>query len=300
MSSNGDRQAITLDEATDDEDNGQSEQEVYEEKIEEIQEAAEERHEHLEGMPNPAAEIDGPEAPDDVRDIEGENISVSTPDWLSEEEVGTTPSPPGNRTPPGSPSFGDINLGELESILSQIEGSVGNVGLDDVGDIGFDDANINIDDILSGIDLSQVSPGEAAIIRLLSAMLQLHANEFQVLKIMSRLQLATSVGISDMLSAVSPVSDITVSGSNVISTASAVEPVVPQSDTENIPTKLLFLKADARNTDAIAIGDDQISPSAGYILKRGDDIMIEADLRGEEFYMSSSQANQTIHILGMI
>lgn len=297
MSSNQDRQAVTLEEAQSDDN---SDPESYEEAIREKQEETEEEEEHLVGMPNFAQETEGPEPSEDIKDLaDTATISISTPDWLSEAQASASP-PPSTRRPPGTPNLSNFNLAELQSLLGQVGQTVGDVNLDNLNNIGFQDSNIDIDNLLSGINLDEITPGEGALIRLLSAMLQLQTNQFQLLNILTRLQLATSVGIADLIDVVSPVSDITISGTNTISIADNPEPVVPQSDEEDIPTKLLVLKADSRNTDTIAIGDDEVSPNAGYILERGDTLMLETDLRGEELYMSSAEADQAVHILGMI
>lgn len=289
--------AVTLEEATDDDEDTP---EQYKEKIRDIQTKTEEELEHIEGMPNPASESSGPDAPDDIRDITGEGISVTSPDWLSQGGQTIQSPAPTQRRPRNTSSLGEINLGELQDLLDQIDSPDGSIDPANLGQIGLDDASIDIDNLLSGIDLSEISSGDAGMIRLLSTIVQFQNNQFQVLEAMARLQLATAVGIADLIDVESPVSDITVSGSNVISDANTVEPVVPQSDQQSIPTKVLLLKADSRNTREIAIGDDQVDPTSGYIFQRGDKELLEIDLRGEELYMSSTEADQILHILGMV
>lgn len=297
MSSNEDRQAVTLEEAQSDDN---SDPESHEEAIREKQEETEEEEEHLVGMPNFAQETEGPEPKEDIRDAaDTDTVSISSPDWLSKTDRRRSPSPDQRRSP-GTPNLGSIDLGQLGEMLNQSSVSVGDIDPDNLDNVSFGDADIDIDSLLSGINLDNVSPGEGALIRLLSALLQFQTNQFQVMNVLTRLQLATSVGIADLIDIESPLSNITVSGSNTISDANSPEPVVPDSDQGNISTNTLFIKADEKNTDPIFIGDDEVDPSSGYVLRRGEDEMIETDLRGEELYMASSQSGQIIHILGMI
>lgn len=99
---------------------------------------------------------------------------------------------------------------------------------------------------------------------------------------------------------VEPFSTITVSGTNSIDDADTVQPVIPESDNISVPTRALFIKSDDDNTAEIAVGDDNIDPDDGFILQRGQFIFVEMDLRETVLYMSSSEAGQTVEILGLV
>lgn len=109
--------------------------------------------------------------------------------------------------------------------------------------------------------------------------------------------LLTLLDISDFLK---PLNNITVTGTNIISNADNVQPVVPNSDQVDIPTREMYIKANKNNNDDIAFGDRQSDPQSGFLLGPGESITLPVDLRGETLYMSSETAGQEIELLGML
>jgi len=103
----------------------------------------------------------------------------------------------------------------------------------------------------------------------------------------------------DTLSAVEPFSQIVVSGLNTIENENEVAPVVPESDTVEIPSRTVFIKASPKNDGVIALGDDEVSPQDGWILRKGEYIVIDDDLGAEEIYMSGNEAGDSVELLGV-
>jgi len=126
------------------------------------------------------------------------------------------------------------------------------------------------------------------------------ADEAELLEIIARVNVANFITNLDIADYLSPLSDITVSGTNAISSANQPEPVVPNSDSVDIPTRKIFIKANTNNKKPIAFGDDQSDPDSGFILGPGESIVVGLDLRGEPIYMSSERSGQEIEVLGML
>lgn len=104
----------------------------------------------------------------------------------------------------------------------------------------------------------------------------------------------------DILSAVEPLSNITVSGRNAIEQAGVPQPVVPQSDNTLIFTKTLYIRSSVSNNQDIAFGDDEVSPQNGFVLKPGEYINYPIDLRNGVLYMASQEDGATVQILGAV
>lgn len=121
-----------------------------------------------------------------------------------------------------------------------------------------------------------------------------------LLEVVARVSIAQLATLFDIADAVQPFQNITVSGVNAIDEANTTEPVVPQSDDEQIPTRTLFMRANEDNTDKIYIGDDEVAPQSGLVLGPGEFYAIESDLRAEEFYMASETAGQSVQLLGLV
>lgn len=121
-----------------------------------------------------------------------------------------------------------------------------------------------------------------------------------LLEVIARVNIAQLSAMFDIADAVEPLTSITVSGVNAIDNADAEEPVVPESDDEEIPTRTLFMRASEDNTDKIYIGDDKVEPDSGLVLGPGEFYVAETDLRAEELYMASGTAGVTIQLLGMV
>lgn len=121
-----------------------------------------------------------------------------------------------------------------------------------------------------------------------------------LLEVMARVNIAQLATLFDIADAVEPFTTVTVSGTNAIDNADVEQPVVPQSDTSDIPTRTLFIRASPDNNRLIYFGDDEVQPNSGFALAAGEFIVLETDLRGEELWMASEQAGGTVQLLGMV
>lgn len=123
-------------------------------------------------------------------------------------------------------------------------------------------------------------------------------NQIEILGAIGRILLASFATLVDISNNVAPASRITISGINALDNANAAQPVVPESDNELIPTRWLYIKADSDNDEDIAIGDDDVAPTSGFILTPGEAIYLEVDIREEEYYMASEEAGEQVNLLG--
>ena len=93
---------------------------------------------------------------------------------------------------------------------------------------------------------------------------------------------------------------VTVSGVNDIQNPNNPEVVVPESDESNIPTRELMIKSSRNNNEKIWFGDSDVSPNSGFSLSPGEGTSLEVDLREQQLYMSSPEADQVIELLGVV
>lgn len=114
----------------------------------------------------------------------------------------------------------------------------------------------------------------------------------------SQVQINQLQALFDILSSVEPITGITVSGRNVINDPGSPQPVVPESDSTDIPTRHLLVQSAASNNEDIAFGDDEVDPQNGFILTPGNNIMVPVDLRATELYMASEEKGAEVGILG--
>lgn len=121
-----------------------------------------------------------------------------------------------------------------------------------------------------------------------------------LLEVMARVNIAQLATMMDIADNIEPFSTITVSGTNAIDNANTEQPVVPQSDTEAIPTRTLFIRASPRNNKPIYFGDDEVQPNSGFVLRAGEFIIWETDLRGEELWMASESDGQIVQLMGAV
>lgn len=104
----------------------------------------------------------------------------------------------------------------------------------------------------------------------------------------------------NILSAVEPVSNITVSGRNSIDSPGQPQVAIPESDNTDIPTRKLLVRSSIDNNEAIAFGDDEVDPDNGFLLQPGEDIVVPMDLRETELYMASDEDGATVELLGVV
>jgi hypothetical protein len=120
-----------------------------------------------------------------------------------------------------------------------------------------------------------------------------------LLEVQARAMVSMLSALFDIADAVEPVSTITVSGTNAISVPYNPEPVIPESDTQMVPTRTIFVRANRDNDEPIAFGDDGVAPQSGFVLESGESITIDLDLREAQLWMSSEERGQQVHLLGM-
>lgn len=156
------------------------------------------------------------------------------------------------------------------------------------------DVNVSQPDVVANFE------GAEDQLDFLESIAQSNISIMQTLSVLADTQvemLQTTFDISDFLA---PFSNITVSGTNDIEDADTAEPVVPQSDTTSIPTRVLFVKAAENNQDPIAIGDDETEPTNGWVLEKNEHLVLNINLTEEILYMASGQSGQTVELLGFV
>lgn len=153
------------------------------------------------------------------------------------------------------------------------------------------------DEILSELnDIDYTQLGQTESMRLMAQSNALIATQMRAL-----IETFTSslVFLDDIATAVEPAAGITVSGSNDTSDPGVPEPVIPQSDSNTIPTRNLFIRASDTNSENIYFGDDAVSPSDGFMLRPGESHSISLDFRDSVLYMASSEEGQEIQLMGV-
>lgn len=181
-----------------------------------------------------------------------------------------------------------INVGTRDEVPEQDESVVVNIGNQRAQLAGDLESLINRD--LSGI-------GRLGILQTIAQSLvtineQLTIQNETLLNILANEQIISR--------SVEPFNAITVSGTNAIDNADAPQEVVPESETTDIPTRALFIKASSDNQAKIAFGDDNIEPTDGFILEKGQFIFLEMDLRETTLYMASQSSGPVVEILGVV
>jgi len=213
-----------------------------------------------------------------LQDLEGRFEDVGSfletlPDGINVGGVNVpTPREPGA----DDPLLGGIDLGDidnLDEVLNEIASDITQLSVD-LGDLGQ-------------TGLLEV---QARALRAL-ALLTLQQSQISIQSLQAQF---------DILSAVEPISAITVSGRNAIEDAGVPQPVVPQSDNTRIATKRIYIRNSQDNNNPIAFGDDEINPDNGFILNPGESLDYPIDLRNGVLYMASSEEGAEVELLGAI
>jgi len=128
------------------------------------------------------------------------------------------------------------------------------------------------------------------------------ANQTQLLRAMTELTQVMSnaqVAMLDRLNTIAqftrPEEVVTVSGANVNTEADTPTEVISQS----VDTRKIYLRASPNNIDDIYLGDDQVEPQKGWVLRPGETLMIRLNFVQQSLYMASETENQVIQILGV-
>lgn len=122
----------------------------------------------------------------------------------------------------------------------------------------------------------------------------------QLMSVGMSTQVSKLEALLSIATAVEPGRLITVTGRNVIEQADTPEPVIPQSNNTDVPTRTVWIRADPQNQNNIAFGDDEIDPEDGFYLTPGESIVWELDFREDQLYMASEESGDAVRILGMI
>lgn len=175
-----------------------------------------------------------------------------------------------------------------------VDSIVSNIRLSIEEDLGIDNLGESIRG-LNEIDLSQAEP-EIEVMRIIAESARINATVNA-----ARLQNDITVVslLNEMLSAVEPAFGIATYGLNEID-QDAPQPVVPRSDEVDIPTKNVVVRAMPDNQDPIYIGDDQVEPEAGFILRPGEWRKFHIDIRDQELFMAAEQTQNRVSIIGLI
>lgn len=113
-----------------------------------------------------------------------------------------------------------------------------------------------------------------------------------------RTQIEQQAALLTILENVSPASTITVSGIVNIEEPETPQPVVPDSDDKEIPTRQLIVKAHPNNSDPIYFGDSEVEPEAGFILERGEVQTIDLSLKKNALYMAAEDTGNSVSVIG--
>lgn len=97
-----------------------------------------------------------------------------------------------------------------------------------------------------------------------------------------------------------PSINITISGTSVIETPNASQPVIPDSDDQNYDVTTLYIRSYPSNTEPIYFGDDGVVPESGFVLERGESIKVDMDFNDTEIYMASEEEGAQVGIMGVI
>lgn len=259
----------------------------YDDAVKDRQRKTEEEDEHKEGLPNHAPESGSKFEGEEIEKLAEQfgSIMVNPPGYLSKagvQEQREQSRRPTQTSPTGeSIEITAADLGLENVLLGGLAGELGDLSFGELGSLG-------------DIDFDQLNTRD-----LLQIQVQTLVEMLSVTRLNARSTVASLSALYDIADAVEPFKRITVSGSNDIELAESPEPVVPESDDANIPTRRLFIKADSDNQTQMAFGDDEITPENGFILNPGESIVWPSDIRGDELYMTASKPGQTVHILGV-
>lgn len=213
-----------------------------------------------------------------------ETIVQDTPDNIFGVDQGSGPAGGlgGEVFPPGG---GGGQLGDIEGILRGINREAGDVNVD------FPDINVpagDAEELLNTIASIMIRS-----VQVQTVMLSIMRAEAQLLG-------RANQNLDSIDFNLRPYSAITVSGTNSIEEADSPELVVPDSEDTEVPTRTLFVRASTSNKADIFIGDDEVAPSSGYRLGKGEGERIDVNLVDEQLYMASRNAGQSVELLGVI
>lgn len=116
-----------------------------------------------------------------------------------------------------------------------------------------------------------------------------------LLQVLIETQITSLERINTMTQFVSPATTITVSGADVTTEEDVATKVIQES----VPTRKIFLRASPTNTSDIYLGDGQVEPQKGWVLRAGETLMIPMDYRNQDLYMASEETGQVIQLMGV-
>lgn len=121
-----------------------------------------------------------------------------------------------------------------------------------------------------------------------------------LLRIIASAVIAQTRSIFNIEDFLRPFTQITVSGTNAIDNAGTNQPVIPESDDIDIPTRTIFVRASKDNDAPIYIGDENVSGDDGLSLYKGEGQIINVNVGQVVPYMVSPEAGQVVEVLGVI
>lgn len=166
----------------------------------------------------------------------------------------------------------------------------------------------NLQDILEFTDLpSEVAVNDLGVEDLLQLLLRVQVNFIspniastaQLLKIISTSNAQQLAAIENILTEVRPANQFVVTGRNVINNTDNPEPVIPDADNTEIPTRTIYIRADPKNQDPVVFGDDDVDPDTGFFLNAGESQMIEQNFADQVLWMAGTSGD-AVRLLGFL
>lgn len=216
---------------------------------------------------------ESPDPPEDIFGKEWPDILIPTPPDLAEAQVD---------------AVRERRMGEVENRRDDIDNRI----IETIGaGLGAVDQTINE---LFDFELESLSRNDLLVVIAESMRNNLLMNKLLVEQ--SNVQLSL---LNDIANGVLPNTAVTVSGTNSIDDANAAQPIIPDSKNQDVPTRVLWVRASPGNNDDIFIGDDSVDPDDGFVLRPGESTQIEVDFRSQLLYMASGTEDQVVQLLGV-
>lgn len=134
------------------------------------------------------------------------------------------------------------------------------------------------------------------LLQLIASFLQ---TQNQLLGVVANTSVTQLENLISIANDVRPATLVTVSGREIIDDADVPQPVIPDSDKTDIPTKTVFIRADPDNDNPIVIGDDEVDPNDGFILQPGEAQEVRIDFRDDQLFMAADEAGEAVRLLGL-
>lgn len=216
--------------------------------------------------------------------VEGPSRSAADTDFSGDP---TAPGGPAFPTPPTTepPQIDLPNPDDYENPFGDIGDQIDLGNIDFTDTVGLLQAQLQMMNIMSDLMVRMASQ-QQSILTVNQDVQQVSRANFEVNR--------------RILQNAKPFQLVTVSGINEVENANNPEPVVPNSDETQIPTRELMIKSSRSNSEKIWFGDDETTPNSGFSLSPGEGTSVEIDLREQQLYMASTEAAQVVELLGVV